>query len=94
MGTGCEAAPRNFDLEQFGKDVRSSPGVRSSHCLHVWALKPPAELCCSVHVICEPKAELNKVITAVTRLAHSRGIKHCAVQASTLACDDHMPQCD
>lgn len=91
-----EAAPRGMDMDRLVADLRSLPGVRGIHDLHVWSLNArlPA---LAVHLVVddmsiEAGAGLQARVNEM--LVRRYGIAHATLQLECEGCEPDMLYCD
>ena len=91
-----EAAPRGIDMERLVSDLRSAPGVRGVHDLHVWSLNAhlPA---LAVHLVVddtsiEAGARLQARVNEM--LVRRYGIAHATLQLECEGCEPDLLYCD
>ena len=87
-----ERVPRGFDLPALEKAISAVPGVRSTHDLHVWALKPGVVVL-AVHIDITEDSSPSAVLRQVTRCCQAVGVDHSTVQltAQGEACPCNVP---
>ncbi|MBI4549740.1 MAG: cation transporter [Candidatus Omnitrophica bacterium] len=85
-----EAAPLHIDLEDLENSLRSVPGVKNVHDLHVWTISSGQETL-SAHLDVEKNVPPDDILRQVTRLLEDRfGIYHSTVQLETVDHPGHL----
>jgi len=75
-----EGSPTEIDIEHVEKTLRSVPGVRDFHDLHVWSISDGFPVL-TVHVVLEKGHHGIEVVEAVSRrLREVHGLHHCTIQ--------------
>ena len=78
-----EGAPPHLDVNEIEDALRSAPGVRRVHDLHVWTLTSGREAM-SAHVVVEAGAATDKILEELHLVLHARfGIDHTTIQVET-----------
>jgi cobalt-zinc-cadmium efflux system protein len=75
-----EGAPGRIDMDELRNTIRSVPGVRGVHHLHVWTITS-GMVALSAHVVVEAERFDQRVLREVNRPLHDRfGIAHTTIQ--------------
>lgn len=77
-----DGVPSSIDMEKVEQAIKSAPGVKSMHHLHVWAIST-TEAAMTVHVVVNDPADIDKVIGEVRNAVKPLGIAHSTVEAET-----------
>ena len=83
-----EGVPRGLDLGAVRTAISATPGVASTHDLHVWSMTSD-DVSASAHVELKPGAEAESVrLAIVAMLLDQFGIEHATIQVEEEACED------
>ena len=83
-----EGVPRGLQLAEVRAAISGTPGVASTHDLHVWSMTSD-DISASAHVELEDGAEPESVRLAVTSMLLERfDIEHATIQVEETPCDD------
>jgi cobalt-zinc-cadmium efflux system protein len=96
VGILMEATPRDIDMQALLDDVRSVPGVRGVHDLHVWSLTR-AMRSLSAHILTDdvPVSAGARIQAQVNQLLASKyDIAHATLQLECQDCDPPDLYCD
>jgi cobalt-zinc-cadmium efflux system protein len=78
-----EGAPAHLDVGEIESALRTAPGVRRVHDLHVWTLTSGREAM-SVHVVVAPDTPADRILEELHVILHARfGIDHTTIQVET-----------
>ncbi|HZK84345.1 MAG TPA: cation diffusion facilitator family transporter [Desulfosporosinus sp.] len=84
-----EGAPDNFEYDRLLAFVRSLPGAKDIHDLHVWSVTPE-RVALSCHLILDPKGSLERSTEIVKQLKQyllkEFGISHTTIEIETDQC--------
>ena len=94
LGVLMESAPRGLDTTIVQAAIKTIPGVKNVHDLHLWAVKPGLNML-TCHVMVENSHLSQEVLTAVRReISQNTVIKHITVQIETRCCHSEVIHCD
>ena len=83
-----EGVPRGLRLAEVRAAISGTPGVASTHDLHVWSMTSD-DISVSAHVELEQDADAEQVRLAVAERLHARfEIEHATIQVEEEACVD------
>ena len=83
-----EGVPRGLRLAEVRVAISGTPGVASTHDLHVWSMTSD-DISVSAHVELEQDADAEQVRLAVAETLHDRfDIEHATIQVEEEACVD------
>ena len=83
-----EGVPRGLRLAEVRAAISGTPGVLSTHDLHVWSMTSE-DISVSAHVALEQDADAEQVRLAVAETLHARfDIEHATIQVEEEACVD------
>lgn len=83
-----EGVPRGLRLSDVREAIASTPGVVSTHDLHVWSMTSD-DVSASVHVELDEGAEAETVRVAIALMLDQRfGIEHATIQVEEDACEE------
>jgi cobalt-zinc-cadmium efflux system protein len=83
-----EGVPRGLRLAEVRSAITSTPGVASTHDLHVWSMASDT-ISASAHVELEDGANPESVRIAVATMLHDRfDIEHATIQVEAEACEE------
>ena len=83
-----EGVPRGLHLTEVRAAISGTPGVASTHDLHVWSMTSD-DISASAHVELEDGADAESVRLAVAAMLQERfDIEHATIQVEEEACDD------
>lgn len=91
-----EGTPKDVDLDILQRDLRSTPGVKSIHDLHVWSLAA-GKSALTIHVLRNADADGDDVLRACQGVLCSKhNIHHATVQVESRMdpryhCHSHLP---
>ncbi|MBX3620679.1 MAG: cation transporter [Rhizobacter sp.] len=87
-GVLLEAVPAHLDLDEVMQALRTQPGVRDVHDLHIWAIAS-GRASLSVHVVLAPQAAADDALLGRLRgmLADRFGLAHSTVQMEHRPCE-------
>ena len=78
-----EGTPAHLDLGEIEDAIRSVPGVRRVHDLHVWTLTSEREAM-SAHVVVDDVRDSERLLETLHAVMHARfGIDHTTIQLET-----------
>ncbi len=85
-----EASPENLDLKRLSDDIKSIPGVREVHDVHVWSISSDV-YALSSHILLDTRSvdEINAVIARINEMLKTKyGITHSVIQSECERCAD------
>lgn len=83
-----EGVPRDLRLADIRTAISSTPGIVSTHDLHVWSMTSD-DVSASAHVQLEKGADAETVRVAVAGMLHKQfGIEHSTIQVEKEVCPD------
>ena len=83
-----EGVPRGLSLADVRAAISRTPGVGSTHDLHVWSMTSN-DVSASTHIELEEGADAEAVRIAVAALLHDQfGIEHATIQVEREACEN------
>ena len=84
-----DGVPEDIDIEKVEATLRSVPGVKSFHDLHVWSVTS-GKTTLTVHLVIEPAADGETQVLPVLRerLATDFQLRHITVQCEKVSCRD------
>jgi cobalt-zinc-cadmium efflux system protein len=89
-----ESAPNDLDSTIVQETIKTIPGVKNVHDLHLWAVKPGLNML-TCHVMVEDNDLSQEVLTAVRRrISQNAGINHITIQLETKCCHPDVVYCD
>ncbi|WP_298202568.1 cation diffusion facilitator family transporter [Desulfosporosinus sp.] len=84
-----EGAPTNFEYDRLLAFVRSLPGTKNIHDLHVWSVTPE-RVALSCHLVIDPNSSLNQSTEIIKQLKQyilkEFGISHTTIEIETDQC--------
>ena len=94
VGVLMESAPPGLDTTTVQEAIKTIPGVKNVHDLHLWAVKPGLNML-TCHVLVEDGDLSQEVLTAVRRkVSQNTVIKHITIQLETKCCHPEVIHCD
>jgi cobalt-zinc-cadmium efflux system protein len=89
-----ESAPRHVKTGDVLEGVRTIPGVRNVHDVHLWTLKPGITIL-TCHVLVDGGTFSQQVLTAIRRkIALDRSVQHMNIQIETSCCHPETMHCN
>lgn len=85
-----EGVPAGVSMVDTTGALRSTPGVRAVHDLHVWALADDLPIV-SAHLELQPDADAARVLRAATSALNDRGFRHATLQPEREPCGQGRP---
>ena len=94
LGVLMESAPPGVDTTIVQTAIKTIPGVKNVHDLHLWSVKPGLNML-TCHVLVEDSNLSQEVLTAVRqKISQNTVIKHITIQLETKCCHPEVIHCD
>ena len=88
-----EAAPRNLDVREIEKSLKTIASVKDVHDLHVWTIGTRRiALSCHIVVLSEEVPSSRLLEKAYETLGRNYGISHATIQIETQSFSHHSPE--
>ena len=88
-----EAAPRNLDVREIEKSLKTIESVSDVHDLHVWTIgSRRIALSCDIVVLSKEVSSSRLLEKAYETLGRNYGISHATIQIETQSFSHHSPQ--
>ena len=77
-----DGVPQGMDYKQIGRLIAATPGVKSLHHLHIWALST-TEIALTVHIVVEDMKEMEVLKCKLKNELREAGIVHATLEFET-----------
>lgn len=86
-----DGVPAGTDYEATGRIIEATPGVKSYHHMHIWALST-TETALTVHVVVEQMTQMREVKCELKKRLRETGIVHATLEFE-IAGESCSPEC-